>query len=83
VIASYGGRPHHPAWYLNLVDDPLVKVRTSTEAFTARATTGRPEERSEWWPRVVAAYHGYATYQSRTDREIPLVFLDRVGPTSG
>ncbi len=44
------------------------------EGRTAR-TAGR-EERSAWWPRVVEAYDGYATYQSRTDREIPIVFLE-------
>jgi len=78
VIASYGGRSHHPTWYLNLVADPLVKVQTRDETVVARATTATPELRAQWWPKVVDAYAGYSTYQSRTKREIPVVFLDPV-----
>jgi deazaflavin-dependent oxidoreductase (nitroreductase family) len=76
VVASYGGRDRHPAWYLNLIADPAVtaKVGATTTPFIAR-TVSAPERRS-WWPRVVAAYHDYAVYQERTEREIPLVFLE-------
>lgn len=76
VIASYGGRDRHPDWYLNLIDNPRVHVKTpkSQDWMTARAA--EPAEREAWWPRVVDAYDGYATYQSRTRREIPLVFLE-------
>lgn len=76
VIASYGGRAHHPTWYRNLVDQPSVEVQVEgvSVPMTARPATGT--ERSEWWPRVVAAYEGYATYQARTDRVIPVVFLE-------
>ncbi len=76
VIASYGGRPHHPEWYLNLAADPRVVVQVPTETRPMLARTATPEERAEWWPRIVAAYRGYAVYQSRTDREIPVVFLE-------
>jgi F420H(2)-dependent quinone reductase len=79
VIASYGGRPNPPDWYLNLVADPEVIVRTSEGAWAGNATLAEPEERARWWPRVVEAYEGYAEYQSRTDREIPVVFIDRNG----
>lgn len=76
VIASYGGRPRRPDWYLNLVADPMVTVETSEGRWVGSATTAGPEERALWWPRVVAAYQGYADYQSRTDREISVVFID-------
>lgn len=76
VIASYGGRPNHPDWYSNLVANPEAKVHTSEGQWPVRATTAGPDERSRWWPQVVAAFEGYADYQSKTDREIPIVFLD-------
>jgi deazaflavin-dependent oxidoreductase (nitroreductase family) len=83
VIASYGGRDRHPAWYLNLVATPEVEVQVRKGRFRARARTAGPEERSSWWPRVVAAYGDYAVYQTRTDRMIPVVLLepDRAGAT--
>lgn len=77
VIASYGGRPRHPDWYLNLRSDPTVKVRTSDEEWVGLATSASPEERDEWWDRAVEAYEGYASYQSKTARKIPIVFLER------
>jgi deazaflavin-dependent oxidoreductase (nitroreductase family) len=76
VIASWGGRPDHPHWYRNLSSDPraTVQVRSKRWAVRARFATGR--ERTLWWPRIVAAYPGYRSYQSRTDRVIPVVFLE-------
>lgn len=76
VIASYGGRPRHPEWYRNLEAEPRVTVQTGRRRRAYRARTADPSERSVWWPRVVAAYRGYQQYQSRTDREIPIVLLD-------
>lgn len=77
VIASYGGRDHYPDWYLNLTVSPQVTVQLPLERRQRRlARTASPQERGEWWPKIVGAYHGYATYQSRTEREIPVVFLD-------
>ena len=81
VIASYGGRDSHPDWYLNLVEDPIVEVRIPGTTRTMSARTARPDERSEWWPRVLEAYDGYRTYQSRTTREIPVVFLEPISPS--
>lgn len=81
VIASYGGRPNHPAWYRNLVADPAVTVQIGEKRHSMVARTADPEERATWWPQVVAAYEGYAEYQSRTDREIPIVFLEPQPPT--
>ncbi len=77
VIASYGGRPNHPEWYRNLLTNPRATVQILGETFPVRATTMTPQERSEWWPRVVDAYSDYAEYQSRTTREIPVVRLTR------
>ena len=76
VIASWGGRPKHPHWYQNLLKDPRTGVQTPTREFTATARTANADERREWWPKIVEAYEGYTTYQSRTDREIPVVFLE-------
>src|SRR3954470_4305569 len=77
VVASRGGDPQHPAWFLNLRDEPKVEVAFKGEAkrpMVARIATS--DERTALWPRVVAAYKGYANYQTKTDREIPLVFLE-------
>ncbi len=78
VVASYGGRHDHPQWYKNLIADSRVSVRTKDGAFSALARAATPAERSDLWARVVSAYSGYGEYQARTEREIPLVFLDRV-----
>lgn len=83
VIASYGGRDHHPDWYLNLVDDPMVRVQTRSRKLTARARTADPEEHSVWWPRIVQAYGPYAGYQARTERKIPVVFLNPAAEQRG
>jgi len=77
-IASYGGRDLHPEWYLNLLETPTVDVRKARDAYRATAHTADSIERASWWPRAVAAYGGYETYQSRTDRQIPIVILDRL-----
>ena len=76
VVASYGGRDHHPEWYRNLVATPKVLVQVRGEIRPVVATTMTAGERSAWWPRFVDTYSDYATYQARTDREIPLVWLD-------
>ena len=76
VIASYGGRPHHPEWYLNLVAEPSATVQIDGRHTPVMASTMDPDDRLQWWPRIVDAYDGYATYQSRTTREIPVVWLD-------
>ncbi len=78
VIASWGGRPDDPEWYANLVSDPSVTVQVRGRRWKATARTADADERAAWWPRVVAAYRGYADYQARTEREIPVVFLDPI-----
>ncbi|MEQ1737801.1 MAG: nitroreductase/quinone reductase family protein [Rhodoglobus sp.] len=79
VVASRGGDDHHPAWYLNLVANPEVDV-VYTGAATQRriARVATPAERAELWPVITAEHKNYAGYQTRTDREIPLVYLDPV-----
>jgi deazaflavin-dependent oxidoreductase (nitroreductase family) len=77
LVASYGGDPRNPAWFLNLQADPNVELSLAggpSQPYVARVATD--EERAELWPRVVEAYKGYAGYQRRTDRPIPLVLLD-------
>ena len=76
VIASFGGRPQPPDWYLNLVAEPRVRVQTRDGSWRGVASTASPEDRARWWPMVIDAYAGYSYYQSRTDREIPVVFID-------
>ena len=76
LVASRGGDDHHPAWYLNLCNNPLVYVSVKGRPEQAmHARTAMPEERTRWWPDVVRAYRGYASYQKKTSREIPLVVL--------
>jgi F420H(2)-dependent quinone reductase len=78
IIASYGGRPDHPAWYRNLLATPRVRVQIGRARREMMARTATAEERALWWPKVLDAYDGYRAYQSRTDREIPVVFLEPV-----
>ena len=79
IVASRGGDDHHPAWFLNLQANPDVEVALKGDAkkpMRARILTG--EERRALWERVVAANKRYAGYQSKTEREIPLVLLEPV-----
>jgi deazaflavin-dependent oxidoreductase (nitroreductase family) len=77
VVASRGGDDTHPAWFLNLRDDPEVEVAVQggpKQPMRARVATA--DERAELWPRVTADHQNYAGYQTKTDREIPLVLLE-------
>lgn len=76
LVASYGGDDRHPQWYLNLVEDPDVTVTTGGSTRAMRARVASPAEKAELWDRVTAAYKGYAAYQHRTERDIPLVILE-------
>ena len=80
VVASQGGAPEHPAWYNNLIADPHVELQDGPikQDMLAREVTG--EERADWWKRAVEAYPDYASYQRRTDREIPVFVLEPVEP---
>jgi len=76
VIASYGGRPQYPDWFLNLLAQPEAHVQIRGRHRSVRARVAPEAERSVWWTRAVEAYGGYHDYQARTDRVIPVVFLD-------
>jgi deazaflavin-dependent oxidoreductase (nitroreductase family) len=76
VVASRGGDDHHPAWFLNLRDNPDVEVSlkgSPKQRWTARVAS--PEERARMWPQIASKYRNYAGYQKRTEREIPLVLV--------
>lgn len=83
VIASYGGRPTHPEWYRNLEAHTRASVQILGEHFDVEATTMTGTERFDWWPKIVDAYSDYAIYQSRTDRQIPVVWLERTTAALG
>jgi deazaflavin-dependent oxidoreductase (nitroreductase family) len=76
IVASYGGDDRHPAWFLNLRDHPDVEVTTGGKTRPMRARVATADEKAELWPKVVAAYKGYAGYQTKTSRDIPLVILE-------
>lgn len=76
VVASKGGHRHHPDWYKNAVAHPDVTLTVNGETVPMRARTATPEERAELWPKVVKAFKGYAGYERKTDREIPLLICE-------
>jgi deazaflavin-dependent oxidoreductase (nitroreductase family) len=78
VIASKGGSPEHPSWYLNLLANPEVHVQVKADKFKARARTAGAVERAAIWQQMVAVYPPYDKYQASTDREIPVVVLEPV-----
>lgn len=78
VIASKGGAPEHPVWYLNLLADPEVTLQDLAVKRRYRAHTATGTEREQWWARAVAVWPDYASYQTKTDREIPVVVLEPV-----
>jgi deazaflavin-dependent oxidoreductase (nitroreductase family) len=78
VVASKGGAPEHPAWYANLTADPTaVTIQDGSEPWDAQVRVLSGKERAEWWDRAVAAYPPYAEYQTKTDREIPVLLATR------
>jgi deazaflavin-dependent oxidoreductase (nitroreductase family) len=78
VVASLGGAPKNPVWYYNVVGHPLVELQDGSvkQDMVAREVTG--EEKVAWWERCVSAYPDYASYQAKTDREIPVFVLTPV-----
>ncbi len=83
VVASKAGAPEHPDWYLNLTADPEVGVQVRGDRFKARAHTASPQERAELWPLMTEVWPDYDEYQKKTDREIPVVVLERISSDSG
>ncbi|WP_018583174.1 nitroreductase family deazaflavin-dependent oxidoreductase [Salinispora arenicola] len=78
VVASQGGAPDHPAWYLNLRDDPQAEVQVGAERFTTRARVASAAEKPRMWATMASIWPEFNDYQARTDREIPVVVLERI-----
>jgi len=77
IIASKGGSPTHPIWYLNVEDDPNVEVQIRGDTFKAKARTAESPEREQLWAEAVKTWPNYDIYQSRTERRIPVVVIER------
>ena len=80
LIASYGGRPTHPLWYLNLVADPSVTIQERADVISGVAeTVPEGEERDRLWAQMVSIFPPYAAYQAKTERRIPVVRVTPAG----
>ncbi len=78
IIASKGGAPTHPEWYLNLRANPDATVEVGDREVRVRAEEADPEEKAGLWQKMVEMYPTYDDYQNKTEREIPLLVLRRV-----
>lgn len=76
LVASKGGDDRHPDWYHNIVANPEVEITEAGVTRSMRARTATADEKADLWPTIVAAYKGYAGYQKRTDRDIPVVICE-------
>jgi deazaflavin-dependent oxidoreductase (nitroreductase family) len=79
VVGSYGGRPAHPLWYLNLIENPLVDIQVKEKKMKAWARTASPEEKQRLWPvmsKIFPTYDEYLLKAREAGREIPLVILE-------
>jgi deazaflavin-dependent oxidoreductase (nitroreductase family) len=76
LVASYGGDDREPTWTRNLRANPDVEITMGGSTRPMRAHVASPEEKAELWPRVTSRYQGYAGYQTKTTRDIPLVILE-------
>lgn len=76
LVASKGGDDRNPDCYHNLMAHPFAELTVHGQQRHIRARTASPDEKIELWPRIIAAYRGYANYQKRTDRDIPVVICD-------
>ena len=79
IVASKGGDHRHPVWYLNLVANPEATIEVAGQTEQVKATVLSPEEKAVLWPRLVEIYPGYAGYQRKTERDIPLIALTKAG----
>lgn len=77
VMASMGGQPQHPSWFLNLEAHPEVEVQRGAERWRARAEVLPPDQRASIWPRITEVMPNFAEYQKKTSRVIPVVHLVR------
>ena len=76
VVASKGGTPENPDWYLNLEADPDVEIQVKGDRLRARARAATPEEKPELWSIMTKEWPDYDNYQTKTDRDIPVVVLE-------
>jgi len=77
VVGSKGGAPTPPAWYLNLQANPDVSVQVKADRFAARARTASKQEKPELWKTMTSIWPDYDEYQTKTEREIPVIILER------
>ena len=77
IVASKGGAPEHPGWYRNVAKDPEVELQVQGEVFPAHARTAGGDERERLWKLAVRQWPAYDEYQTKTEREIPVVVLER------
>ena len=76
LVASKGGDDRHPQWYLNLVAHPDIELTVRGRTLPMRARTATSAEKARLWPEIVAANPGYAAYQRKTERDIPVVICE-------
>ena len=79
VVASNGGAPNHPAWFLNLKARPEVAIQVKRSRQPVRARVATSQEREGYWPKLVEIYRPYDSYRAKTTREIPVVVLEPRG----
>lgn len=77
IMGSRGGSPTHPKWYLNILADPNVELQVKADKFAAVARTAELPERERIWKEALKTWPRYAEYQSRTERQIPVVVIER------
>lgn len=77
IVASMGGAPKHPQWYRNLRANPEVQIQVLGERFAATARTATPDEKARLWPTMTEIWPSYDAYQERTERDIPVIILER------
>ncbi len=78
IVASMGGAPKHPAWFGNLMANPVTTVEVGSRRVRVQAHEASEAERSAYWPRLLELYPSYGVYEDRTEREIPVVVLEPV-----
>ena len=76
VVASMGGAPKHPVWYLNLIAAAAVTLQDGANVYEMAAREAHGDERARWWELAVDAWPAYAEYQTKTDRQIPVIVLE-------
>ena len=77
IVASKGGAPDHPDWYKNLTANPDLEIQVKDERIPVRARTAEGEERERLWELMNEVWPAYNDYQRKTDRQIPVVVLER------